>query len=159
MVQLTKQVQADGSWRLFDVGGNPVGRIWVTAHVDRILRDSELAEAIAAIMAQTGATRRQAARTALTNWNNAGGHAVDFSTLTWSLNDDAGQVSGNRHMYIAGAHLGYLHGTDGPRDQRLQRWVRLAEEAFSAEQLATTTQRNGALDAAIDRFRTDGALN
>ena len=46
MAVYSKVVQSDGSWRLLDGAGNPIGRIWATAHVDRILRDGMLAEAV-----------------------------------------------------------------------------------------------------------------
>ena len=160
MARYTKQVQADGTWRIYDAQtGEPVGRIWLGAHVDRILRDSNLAEAIAAILNQTGATRRQSARTFFNDWLTAGGHSVNFSALTQSMNNDAGQADTNRHFYIAGNELGYLHGeVQLVHGARLARFVRLAEECFSGEQLGTTALRNAALDTALDRFRDDGAL-
>ena len=54
MAVYSKVVQSDGSWRLLDGAGNPIGRIWATAHVDRILRDGMLAEAVRDALAAGG---------------------------------------------------------------------------------------------------------
>jgi len=155
----TKTPEAGGTWRLRNAAGEPIGRIWQDVHIDRALRDGDLADAITLIMNLTGAARRSAARTAYNAWLTAGGHSVDFSALTTSLNNDAGVEDGNRHLYIAGNEFGYLHGVEPLRDARLARVVRLAEEVFGGEQLATSAQRNAALEAAIDRFRTAGATD
>lgn len=160
MAQFTKQVQENGTWRIFDRNGTPVARIWLTAHVDRLLRDGDLSDAIAAIMAQpAGAARRTAARTAYQAWTTAGGHSVNFSALTISDNNDAGQPDGQHHIYIAGNELGYVHGDAVVHVPRLARFIRLAEEVWSADQLSTNAEKNAALDAAIDRFRSDGGAN
>lgn len=155
-----KLVQSNGTWRLLDTQtGESIGRIWSAAHVDRIIRDANLAAAIQTALGQAGAARRTAARTALADWQTAGGHAVDFAALTLSPNNDAGGADGNTHLYIAGAELGYLHGIDSARDVRLARFARLAEEAFSAESLGTTAAKNTALDAALTRFRDNDGAN
>lgn len=161
MALWSKVAQSDGTWRLYDANNDPIGRIWATAHIDRLLRDGTLAQAVKAAIDAGGtvSTRRQAVRAAISDWATAGGHSVDFSALTHSLNDDAGLPDGNRYLYIAGAMFGYLHGVDAPRDLRVARIVRLAEELFSGEQLATIAQRNAALDAALTRFTDDGALS
>lgn len=159
MVFFQKVEQAGNTWRLLDKDGNPIGRIWANAHIDRILRDGDFAEGVVAVLSQTGAARRTAARSLYNQWLAAGGRSVNFSALTHSLNNDAGVEDGNRHLYIAGNEFGYLHGVDPQRDSRLLRIVRLLEEVFSGEQLGTTALRNQALDAALDRFRDDGAIN
>lgn len=161
MALYSKVVQSDGSWRLLDKDGNPIGRVWATAHIDRILRDGTLAEAVRDAIAAGGtvSNRRQAVRAAIAAWATAGGHSVDFSALTHSLNNDAGVEDGNRHLYLSGNEFGYLHGVDLPRDLRLARLVRLAEELFSGEALSTSGARNAALDAALTRFTDDGGLN
>lgn len=151
--------QAGGTWRLLDKDGNAIGRIWSTAHVDRILRDGAFAEAVVAVLNQTGAARRTAARNLYSTWLANGGHAVNFSALTHSLNNDAGVEDGNRHLYIAGNEFGYLHGVNPQRDQRLLRVVQLLEDVFSAEALGTSALRNQALDGALDRFRDNGAVD
>lgn len=158
MALFNKVEQGDGTWRLLDKDGNPIGRIWSNAHVDRILRDGDFAEGVAAVLSQSGAARRTAARNLYNTWLANGGRSVDFSNLTHSLNNDAGVEDGNRHLYIAGNEFGYLHGVDGPRDQRLLRVIRLLEEVAEGEQLGSSTLRNQALDTALNRFRDDGAL-
>ena len=160
MAVYSKVVQSDGSWRLLDGAGNPIGRIWATAHVDRILRDGMLAEAVRDALAAggTASARRQAVRAALAAWATDGGHSVDFSALTHSLNNDAGIEDSNRHLYLGGNEFGYLHGVELLRDLRLARLVRLAEELFAAERLGSTGARNSALDAALTRFTDDGGL-
>lgn len=155
----TKVEQNGNTWRLYNANGEPLGRIWLAAHIDRILRDGDLAARIVnEVLPLSGSARRQAARAIWNEWQTAGGHSVDFSTLTLSLNNDAGFPDGNRHIYIAGNELGYLHGEDGPLAARLGRIVRLAEELWSGEQLGTLAQRNAALDGAIDRFRDAGGV-
>lgn len=164
MALITKQVQADGSARLF-ADGVPIARIWLQAHADRIIRDADFAEAIAAINTGGAAARRAAARVAFDTWSTAGGHSVNFNTLTLSQNNDAGvpdsDVDPNRHIYIAGNDLGYLHGGSGVLAvaRRLARFIRLAEELFAGEQLSQAADRNAALEAAVTRFRDDGALD
>jgi hypothetical protein len=151
--------QSGGTWRLLSGAGEPIGRIWLTAHIDRVLRDGTLAEEVAAALSLAGAERRQAARQAYQRWVTAGGHSVDFSTLTLSRNNDAGVEDGNLHLYLGGNELGYLHGTALVRDRRLARFVRLAEELYSAEQTSGTAARNAAIDAVLDRFRDDGGVS
>lgn len=159
MALYAKIEQQGGTWRLLDKDGEPIGRIWAGQHVDRILRDGAFADDIQAVLSQTGTARRTAARNLYNAWLTAGGHSVNFGAITHSLNNDGGVEDGNRHLYVAGNEFGYLHGTNGPRDQRLLRVVRLLEEVFSGESLGTSAQRNAALDAALDRFRDDGGAN
>lgn len=162
MVQFAKQVQENGTWRLLDKDGNPIGRIWLTAHVDRIIRDGALAETIYGIVTGPGgaAAKRTAARDAYSSWLTAGGHAADFSAITISENNDAGVADDNLHIYIAGNELGYLHGMNNPLAQRIARYVQLAEEVWASDQQnLTAAQKNAAIDAAMDRFRTAGGLN
>lgn len=159
MALFQKVEQAGNTWRIVHpVTGESLGRVWLTAHIDRLLRDGDLAEAIAGILTQTGATRRASARTAYQAWLAAGGDSVNLSAFSHSLNNDAGVEDGNRHLYIAGNEFGYLHGVHPRRDARLARFIRLANEVRAAEQLGTQTQRNTALDAALDRFRDDGGI-
>jgi hypothetical protein len=158
MVVYSKRDDGSGGWELHDANGR-IGRVWSSAHIDRIIRDSDLAEQVSAIINQPTVTRRTSARAAYNVWLTAGGRSVDFSAFTQSTNNDAGIPDGNKHVYIAGAAIGYLHGDNQvTRDSRLARFVRLAEEIWSAEQIASIGQRNAALDAALDRFRDAGAL-
>jgi hypothetical protein len=154
----TKVQQAWNTWRLFHAAGTPIGRIWNTAHVDRLVRDAQFADAIVTALSQSGATRRQLARTAFQVWVTAGGRDTDFSGLTFAVNEDDGQPNGNLNLFLGGMQVGYLHGVDAPRDEQLQRIVRLSEEAWSAEEQGTAAARNAALDVALNRFRDDGGL-
>ena len=159
MAVYTKVPHSGGTWRLMDADGTPLGRIWSAAHIDRIIRDGDYAEAVEPVLSQTGSARRTTARNHLSTWQTSGGHSVDLSSMTLSLNNDAGIEDSNQHLFIAGNEFGYLHGVDTARDQRVLRIVRLLEEVFAGEQLGTSTLRNQALDAALDRFRDDGALD
>ena len=159
MALYTKVQQADGTWRLYNAAGEPIGRIWATAHVDRLLRDGALAEAVRDALGLGTTARRAAVRTAISTWATDGGHSVDLSAFTHSLNNDAGVEDGNRHLYLGGNELGYLHGVELARDARLARVIRLAEELYAGEQLGSAGARNAALDAALTRFSGDGGLD
>lgn len=158
---LYQKAQQGSSWRLQNADGEPIGRIWSASHIDRILRDGALAEAVAAAIEAggTNSARRQAIRAALDDWQTAGGHSVDFSAITFTLNNDAGEEDGNWHIYLAGNEAGYLHGVDAARDLRLARVIRLAEEIHEGEALATSGDRNEALDATCVRFTEGGGLS
>jgi hypothetical protein len=159
MALLARQAQAGNTWRL-RAGGASIGRVWQGAHILRILRDSDLAEAIAAIPDNaTNAQRRTAARAAIQAWRDAGGHDIDLSGFSHSLLNPSGIEDGNRYLLMNGVYFGYLHGVNNARDRRLLRWIKLAEDLFSGENLGTTNARNQALDAAIASFKDDGALD
>lgn len=159
------KLQQDGdTWILLDGDGNRIGRIWDTSHVDRVVRDGTLAEAIQDGIAAGGTTarRRQAVRDAVQEWATGGGHSVDLANVTLSLENPpgSGNMDGKRHIFLAGQHVGYLDlpDPDDGRHGRLRRVIRLAEELFSGEQLGAAGQRNAALDAALTRFTDDGGL-
>lgn len=159
MTLLQRQAQAGNTWRLRTAQGEALGRIWDGQHVLRILRDSDLAEQIADIMNLTGAARRQAARTAIQAWNAAGGRGESFGSLTASLLNDGGVEDGNTHLYLDGVEIGYFHGDPPAKVARMLRFIRLAEDVADAEALPTNAERNAALDAAVNRFRDNGAIS
>lgn len=159
-----KRPEANDTWRLLDSSGSNIGRIWAGSHVDRILRDVTLAEAVRDAIAAGGSatTRRAAVRTAMQTWSTAGGHSVDLANVMLSLENPpgSGNVDGNRHLFLGGQHVGYLGipDVDDDRHGKLMRSVRLAEELFSGEQLGTSSARNSALDAALTRFSSGGGV-
>ena len=159
MVLLQRQAQGGNTWRLKNANGESIGRIWNEQHVLRMLRDSDLAEQIADIMALSGAARRQAARTAIQAWNAAGGRGESLGTLTASPLNDGGIEDGNTHLYLDGTEIGYFHGDLPARVARMLRFIALAEDVADAEALPTNAERNVALDAAVNRFRDNGAIS
>jgi hypothetical protein len=66
---------------------------------------------------------------------------------------------GNRYLLMNGVYFGYLHGVNNARDRRILRWIKLAEDLFDGENRGTAALRNQAMDAAVNAFRTDGALD
>lgn len=162
MAQYTKQAAADGTWRLVDVRtGQFVARIWATQHVDRILRDANMAEAIANALPLSRNERRAAAQTAYDEWVAAGGRAVDFSGgpggLSLNSLNDGNTADSNVHIYVAGVHSGYFHG-EVYDTSRLLRYLKLGEDLFAAEQIQNVTDRRNAIDAAIDFYEASGGL-
>jgi hypothetical protein len=105
------------------------------------------------------ANRRTAIRAALQAWRDAGGHDINLRGFSHTLVNESGVEDGNRYLLMNGVYFGYLHGVNNARDRRILRWIKLAEDLFDAENLGTNTARNQALDAAVDAFRTDGALD
>lgn len=162
MAQYAKQAAAGDTWRLIDVRtGQVVARIWSTAHVDRILRDANMAEAIAAALALGTTARRAAAQDAYSEWLAAGGRLVDFSGgpggMSLNTLNDGTVADGNVNIYVGGVHAGYFHGQVYDTS-RLLRYIKLGEDLFAAQQIQNATQRRNAIDAAIDTYEGSGGL-
>jgi hypothetical protein len=161
VAQFTKQAAGD-TWRLVDTRtGQAVARIWATEHVDRILRDANMAEAVANALPLSRAARRDAAVTAYNEWTAAGGRLVDFSGgpggLSLNTLNDGSATDSNRHIYVGGVHAGYFHG-EVYDTSRLLRYLKLGEDLFAAQQIQNATQRRNAIDAAIDLYEASGGV-
>ena len=162
MAQYAKQAAAGDTWRLIDVRtGEAVARIWAAEHVDRILRDANMAEAIANALALGTTARRAAAQDAYSEWLAAGGRLVDFSGgpggLSLNTLNDGSATDSNRHIYVGGVHAGYFHG-ETYDVSRLLRYLKLGEDLFAAQQIQNATQRRNAIDAAIDLYEASGGI-
>lgn len=153
--------EPNGTWRIHDAAsGERIGRIWQTSHADFFQLFADLAEAIAAIINQSGATRRASARTAYNNWLAAGGSVGPLRNLTFSPNNDAGEPDGMWHVYLNGVETGtVVTNEQGAPNPKMQRYKRLAEDIVDAEALGTQTLRNQALDAGLNRFRDAGGIS
>lgn len=160
---LFAKIAGTDSWRLKEIATDQfVARFMNEDSIDRFIRDSTLAQAVAAALSGTRAERRAAAVAAYNDWVAAGGRVRDLSSnpsgLSMTNMGSGGTADGNRNLYVGGVHDGYFHGTVYNAERPL-RFVELAEKIWEARQLGTATLRNQATDAAIDTFEANGGLD
>lgn len=153
MPLLSSVIQQDGSARVRDeLTGEWVARVFNANHAARLIRDATLAEAVWNARGIGAAARRTAIRTAFADWQAAGGRFADLRLLARVIQ------GGNQAIELGGNRLGYFHG-EVYNALRPLRWLALAEELVEGEALATSAERNAALDAALTRFVNAGGIN